>query len=726
MTLGIDDASDRLNALLERRSEVVQLAQVASLAVRIEPHLLRQLRVRCVPGADVGAEADLWFSSLVESRGADAIVLDAPVVRLLRERLAGNPERLQLAAALTAQAHEQTAPALRLEEHITAIAAMRGDAAVAEIDDALRPAVRAMRENDRRSREIARWWMRAAPRLDPVVWRSENAVALLLSASALLRRVVLPGVPQPADGLGALAWAVPVATPQNSIEADVELDGNRLTFRAPVEEHARIRVPATQPPMVELRWVIEGRQQKAVAEVAEGTYFEFSTEPIGLALHTLRGAAYEVRTESDTMSKQARTCFVVMPFGKKTDFQRNQTFDLDKAYKYVIKPAVEDAGLQCLRADEIVFSGNINAPIFEQLLTADLVIADLTTLSPVTAYELGVRHALRAYGTIVLAQSDLRAPFGKMFAVMHYEHLGDGLDFEEVERARAELTKRIRQLPIQSSPDSPVYTFLPDLQLQPPNISKLRAASEAPASPVSKTHEAPPALATLLDSANNAVNQGDWVAAQGFYKRARTLQPNDAYILQRLVLATYRGRQPDLMSALEEALSLLSELSPETSNDPETLQLHGAVLKRMWDQKQEPSRLEGAIRAYERGFYLKNDYYNGINLAFMLNLRAATSEPAEAITDFVLARRIRRQVLAICERLVQEQSSRSRDERYWILATMAECAFGLDDPERSAAYLARADEEASADWMQAATQEQLTRLKALLAESPLRFITAAA
>jgi len=35
--------------------------------------------------------------------------------------------------------------------------------------------------------------------------------------------------------------------------------------------------------------------------------------------------------------------------------------------------------------------------------------------------------------------------------------------------------------------------------------------------------------------------------------------------------------------------------------------------------------LTAAIWAHEKGFYLKNDYYNGINLAFLLDCRAADS-----------------------------------------------------------------------------------------------------
>ena len=47
------------------------------------------------------------------------------------------------------------------------------------------------------------------------------------------------------------------------------------------------------------------------------------------------------------------TCFVVMGFGKKTDFETGRTLDLDKTYRNIIKPAVVAAGLECTRADEI-------------------------------------------------------------------------------------------------------------------------------------------------------------------------------------------------------------------------------------------------------------------------------------------------------------------------------------------------------------------------------------
>src|SRR5262245_65620720 len=63
-------------------------------------------------------------------------------------------------------------------------------------------------------------------------------------------------------------------------------------------------------------------------------------------------------------------CFVIMGFGKKTDFETGRTLDLDKTYANIIKPAANGAGLECVRADEIVHAGAIDLPIFELLLNA--------------------------------------------------------------------------------------------------------------------------------------------------------------------------------------------------------------------------------------------------------------------------------------------------------------------------------------------------------------------
>src|SRR5437588_8787639 len=108
-----------------------------------------------------------------------------------------------------------------------------------------------------------------------------------------------------------------------------------------------------------------------------------------------------VRTGGCRVGKQ--TCFVIMGFGEKTDLETGRKLDLDMTYHNVIKPAIEGLGLHCERADEVVHTGVIDVPMYQRLLQADLVVADLSTTNPNALYELGVRHALRPFTTIVIA-----------------------------------------------------------------------------------------------------------------------------------------------------------------------------------------------------------------------------------------------------------------------------------------------------------------------------------
>jgi hypothetical protein len=59
---------------------------------------------------------------------------------------------------------------------------------------------------------------------------------------------------------------------------------------------------------------------------------------------------------------------------------------LNRAYQNMIKPTVEKAELTCIREDEIVHSELIDVPLYEKLLNADVVVADLLTSNKNTIY----------------------------------------------------------------------------------------------------------------------------------------------------------------------------------------------------------------------------------------------------------------------------------------------------------------------------------------------------
>lgn len=102
-----------------------------------------------------------------------------------------------------------------------------------------------------------------------------------------------------------------------------------------------------------------------------------------------------------------KICFIIMPFKKVgTDLHRHYRALFDN----VMKPAVEQFGYRVHRADDASKSGAITREVVEYLAAADLVIADLTELNPNVFYELGLRHALRGRGTIMVhddSQTDL-------------------------------------------------------------------------------------------------------------------------------------------------------------------------------------------------------------------------------------------------------------------------------------------------------------------------------
>jgi hypothetical protein len=414
------------------------------------------------------------------------------------------------------------------------------------------------------------------------------------------------------------------------------------------------------------------------------------------------------------------TCFVVMGFGEKTDYQTGRKLNLDASYRNLIKPAVEAAGVQCIRADEIVHAGIIDVPMYEQLLTADVVVADVSTMNPYAFYELGVRHALRPYTTIIVAENELKFPFDVGHLVIRqYKHLGEDIGVSEARRFQGVLSTAIREILAEPKDDSPVYTFL---RLKPPSriqerIEAFAAASPSPAADRGKNET----LRMLLDQAELARKNLNWPAARFLFEQAKTIQRTqaglstvDPYILQQLALATYKADGTE--AGLNAARDVLRDLNPENSIDAETLGIWGAIHKRLWDKTRDRTALDEAIAAYERGFYIRNDYYTAINFAFLLNVRASVSSGEDAVADRVVANRIRKQLISICEKLLQEPELKA-SERYWATATVAEAYYALREKTQFDAWMAKAIATAPEPWMIDTTREQLAKLDTLLGKN---------
>jgi len=418
------------------------------------------------------------------------------------------------------------------------------------------------------------------------------------------------------------------------------------------------------------------------------------------------------------------TCFVIMGFGKKPDYPTGRTLDLDKTYEHLIRPAVEAAGLKCIRADEILHSEIIDGPMYELLQEADLVVADVSTANVNAFYELGVRHALRKFATVVIAEEKLRLPFDTArIRTIRYKHLESDIGASEVARFVPELQKLVETVMEAQRNDSPVYTFLPALE-QP--VVKAKAVDGGP--PPSRDQS----LAGLWEAAKFARERSDFDGARAVLQALQKRLPGDAAVAHQLAVATYKKHEPKdpdepgsdaFVRDLEEARRILQPLEPHHANDPETLGLWGAIHKRLWNARRERSDLDEAIFAYEKGFYLTNDHYNGINHAYLLDVRAGQQADAEeAIADRVLARRERRRVLAIANEILDGklanpwETMRTKEEaNYWLAATIYEAYVGLGDDEKGKEWLERMGDLEASDWMRSSTERQVASLRALLA-----------
>jgi hypothetical protein len=134
--------------------------------------------------------------------------------------------------------------------------------------------------------------------------------------------------------------------------------------------------------------------------------------------------------------------FVLMPFSS----------DFDDVYKLGIKVACEQAGAYCERVDEQMYEGTILNRIYNQISTADLIIADMTGRNPNVFYEVGYAHALDKR-VILLTKNENDIPFD----LKHYPHI---VYEGSISGLKEDLTKRVRWA-LSNAPGQNMFFALP-------------------------------------------------------------------------------------------------------------------------------------------------------------------------------------------------------------------------------------------------------------------------
>ena len=101
--------------------------------------------------------------------------------------------------------------------------------------------------------------------------------------------------------------------------------------------------------------------------------------------------------------------FVVMPFSTRKpvgfdgqEIEPHREINFDHVYDHLFVPALKQAGYEAFRADSEVGAGDIRTDMFFELVTADLVVADISILNANVFYELGIRHGVCPRGVLIV------------------------------------------------------------------------------------------------------------------------------------------------------------------------------------------------------------------------------------------------------------------------------------------------------------------------------------
>lgn len=411
-------------------------------------------------------------------------------------------------------------------------------------------------------------------------------------------------------------------------------------------------------------------------------------------------------------------CFILMPFGKKPDTS-GSIVDFDAVYKDLIAPAIKEAELEPLRADEEMTGGIIHKPMFERLILCEYAVADLTTANANVFYELGIRHAVRPYSTALLfAEGGGRLPFDVApLRAMPYRLTPDGKP-ADIKSTKAALVERLREAKNLTT-DSPVFQLVegfPDIDHTKTDvfrdrvrysakIKKMLASARKKGIKVLRTLEQE--LGRIKDLESGVVIDLflSYRAVEGWKEMIHLVNkmppPLAATVMvqEQLALALNRAGKG------EEAERVLLDLINKRGPSSETYGILGRVYKDCWEEalkrgKQFLARglLEKAIVAYLHGFEADwRDAYPGINAVTLMEIK----EPPDP-------RRI--QLIPVVSYAVERRIASGKPD-YWDHATRLELAVLAKDEARATAVLSDALASVREKWEPKTTARNLRLIR---------------
>jgi tetratricopeptide (TPR) repeat protein len=399
-----------------------------------------------------------------------------------------------------------------------------------------------------------------------------------------------------------------------------------------------------------------------------------------------------------------------MPFGKKKGGD-GSLYDFNAIYTQLIKPALEMAGFEAFRADEETTSGDILTDMFQELLLADLCIADMSIDNANVFYELGIRHAFRKRGIVHIQAGRAYMPFD-VFNVrtIPYHITPEGVPdpaFLEKDRATISRVTRDTWASDMDSIHSPIFNLLdglvePDRKtLRTPlatgfwreynewrdrltiaqrqkRIGDILLLTEEISNPLIKEEAIVEAGQALKNMGRNELALTQYRKGLEINSRNLTFRREEAFLLNRL-------------SRVDEAIVKIENLLRDFPKDTEAVAYLGRIYKEMWREswkwvEDDKLRLKTAFDSYHwllkafetylKGYRLDLDqFYPGVNA---LTLGTILVHLADQFDDKTQPdpeiQWVREMLSELRGSLIFALETKADDEKadYWTLISLAE------------------------------------------------------
>ncbi len=407
-----------------------------------------------------------------------------------------------------------------------------------------------------------------------------------------------------------------------------------------------------------------------------------------------------------------------MPFGRKPGVG-GAVIDFDEVYEAVLRPAIEAAQLEPIRADEEQSGGIIHKPMFERLILCEYAVADLTAANANVFYELGVRHAVKPFSTLlVFAEGGGRLPFDVApLRALPYGLGPDGKPSSPL-RDREAMAVRLREAR-GGAIDSPIYQLVdgfPDVQRLKTDVFRDRVTSgaalrrrlaDARKTGVDAERAIERELEPIADAEAAVVVDLflSYRAVQAWGAMVELVGKMSAPLAATVLVREQLGLALNRAGRGDEAECVLTELIAQRGGSSETYGILGRVYKDRWEaavargqQALAAGLLRKATDAYLRGFETDwRDAYPGVNA---VTLMAVADAPDPRLPE----------VLPVVRYTVERRIAAGKAD-YWDHATRLELAVLARDEEKAADALGDALAAVREGWEAETTARNLRLIR---------------